>query len=68
MIGIPPGLLGAVISILGSSPGPLRPQKIHEELERRGHRVSLAGLNRILQQCAQAGLTTEGPDGVKLRR
>jgi Fe2+ or Zn2+ uptake regulation protein len=68
MIGIPAGLLGAVLSILGASPGPLPPQEILEELQRRGHRISLAGLDRILQQCAQSGLTTEGPDGVKLRR
>jgi Fe2+ or Zn2+ uptake regulation protein len=67
MIGIPPGLLGAVLSILGASPHPLRRRDLLEELERRGHRISLAGLNRILQHCAESGLTTEGPDGVELR-
>jgi hypothetical protein len=67
MIGIPPGLLGAVLSILGASPTPLRRREILEELERRGHRISLAGLNRLLQYCSRAELTSEGPDGVKLR-
>jgi len=67
MAGIPPGLQIAVLAILGSSTKPLRRREILEELERRGHRISLAGLNRALQHCARAELTTEGPDGVKLR-
>ena len=66
--GIPPGMVGAVISVLDASPGPLRRRKILEEVERRGHRISLAGLNRVLQHCSQSGLTVEGPDGVRLRR
>jgi hypothetical protein len=65
--GIPPGMVGPVISILESSPGPIRRRKLLDELERRGHRISLAGLNRILQQCVQYGLTTESPEGVRLR-
>jgi Fe2+ or Zn2+ uptake regulation protein len=67
MIGIPPGLLGAVISILGAAPKPLRRREILEELDRRGHRISLAGLNRIVQRCVESGLATEGPDGVRLQ-
>ncbi len=63
--GIPPGMVGAVTSILESSPAPLRRRKLLEELERRGHRLSLAGLNRILQHCIEAGLTIEGPEGVR---
>jgi len=66
--GIPPGLVGAVLSILEATSAPVRRRKLLEELERRGHRTSLAGLNRTLQQCAQSGRTLEGPDGVRLRR
>ena len=65
--GIPPGILGPVLAVLEESPGPIRRRKILEELERRGHRISLAGLNRVLQQCARSGLTTEGPEGVRRR-
>ncbi|MGA8275284.1 MAG: hypothetical protein WB789_00290 [Thermoplasmata archaeon] len=66
--GIPPGILDPVITILKASSTPIRRRKLLEELERRGHRISLAGLNRVLQQCAQSGLTIEGPEGVRLRR
>lgn len=65
MANIPPGMIGAVISILKGSPGPMRRRQLLEELERRGHRISLAGLNRTLQQCSEQGLTLEGPDGVR---
>ena len=64
--GIPPAMVSAVVSILGSAPGPLRRRKLLEELERRGRRISLAGLNRVLQHCAQTGLTVESPEGVRL--
>jgi Fe2+ or Zn2+ uptake regulation protein len=64
--GIPPGLVGVVLSILGSSTAPIRRRKLLEELERRGHRISLAGLNRTLQHCAEAGLTSDTPEGVRL--
>jgi hypothetical protein len=64
--GIPPGMVSAVVSILGSTPGPLRRRNLLEELERRGRRISLAGLNRVLQHCAQTGLTVESPEGVRL--
>ena len=65
--GLAPGLLPAVISILSRFPAPLRRRKLLDELGRQGHRVSLAGLNRVLQQCSQAGLTVESEDGVQLR-
>ncbi|MGA9840569.1 MAG: hypothetical protein WBF81_09600 [Thermoplasmata archaeon] len=66
--GIAPGMVEPVISVLASSPTPLRRRAILDELERRGHRISLAGLNRILQHCAGAGRTTESADGVRLAR
>ena len=66
--GIPPGLVEPVLAILTASPTPLRRRKLLEELERRGHRISLAGLNRVLQHCTQSGWTTESPDGVRLKR
>jgi len=55
------------MTILKGATAPIRRRKLLEELERRGHRISLAGLNRLLQQCAQSGLTVEGPDGVRFR-
>ena len=66
--GIAPGVLEPVLAILTATPGPIRRRKLLEELERRGHRISLAGLNRVLQHCVQTGLTVEGPDGVRLLR
>jgi Fe2+ or Zn2+ uptake regulation protein len=63
---VPAGLVEVVTSVLRETPGPIRRRKLLDELERRGHRVSLAGLNRTLQLCAAAGLTTENPDGVRL--
>jgi hypothetical protein len=66
--GIPPGLIGLIISILEGSNGPVRRRKLLEELERRGHRTSLAGVNRILQHLRETGTTVESPEGVRLRR
>jgi Fe2+ or Zn2+ uptake regulation protein len=57
-----------VVVILERSAGPMRRRKLLEELERAGRRISLAGLNRTLQQCGESGITTETPDGVVLRR
>ena len=65
MAGIPPGSVEAVLSVLRSSPGPMRRRKILGELEARGHRISLAGLNRILEYCSRTQLTSDGPDGVR---
>jgi hypothetical protein len=67
LVGIPPGLVGEVIGILQKSAGPIRRRKLLSELEQRGRRISLAGLNRILQYCVEAGLTVETPEGVQLR-
>jgi hypothetical protein len=64
--GVPPGLLEAVLAILRGTPGPVRRRAILRELETRGHRVSLAGLNRALDHTDRAGLTRESPDGVVL--
>jgi hypothetical protein len=65
--GIPPGVVPAVLQILATSPAPMRRRKLLEELVRAGHRISLAGLNRVLQQCQQTGLTLESEAGVRLR-
>ena len=67
MAEIPPGSMDVVLSILRSSPGPMRRRKILAELEARGHRISLAGLNRILEHCSRSQMTTETPEGVRLR-
>jgi Fe2+ or Zn2+ uptake regulation protein len=67
MAGIPPGSADAVLSVLRSSGGPIRRRKILAELEGRGHRISLAGLNRILEHCSQNGWITESSDGVQLK-
>ncbi|HTW40563.1 MAG TPA: hypothetical protein VMF04_06920 [Thermoplasmata archaeon] len=64
--GVPPGMVEAVLGILGSSPTPVRRRALLEELDRQGHRISLAGLNRTLQQCRNAGLIVESGDGVRL--
>ncbi|MGA8663528.1 MAG: hypothetical protein WB809_00435 [Thermoplasmata archaeon] len=66
--GIPPGLVDPVLAILRATSIPVRRRKLLEELERRGHRISLAGLNRVLQHCTQSGLTIESPEGVRLKR
>ncbi|MCI4331521.1 MAG: hypothetical protein L3K19_06710 [Thermoplasmata archaeon] len=65
--GIPPGVVERVLSILGDSSLPVRRRKLLDELEGRGTRISLAGLNRVLQHCQEAGLTVEGPEGVRRR-
>ena len=65
MAGIPPGSVELVLSVLGSNPTPMRRRKILAELEARGHRISLAGLNRILEHCARSHLILDGPDGVR---
>lgn len=65
MAGIPAGSVDAVLSILQATPGPIRRRKLLAELEARGHRISLAGLNRILQHCAEQQWTLETPDGVR---
>ena len=66
MGGFPPGSVEAVLSVLRSSQGPVRRRAILSELERRGHRISLAGLNRILEHCSRSHLISNGPDGVRL--
>jgi len=66
MSGIPPGTVDAVLAILHAAPGPMRRRKILAELEARHHRISLAGLNRILDHCARRQLVRDGPDGVGL--
>jgi hypothetical protein len=64
--GIPPGSVEAVISILEKQGSPMRRRKLLEALEQKGHRISLAGLNRVLQYCQESGRTTDGPEGVRL--
>jgi Fe2+ or Zn2+ uptake regulation protein len=66
--GIPPGLIGPVVALLQSSLTPIRRRDLLEQLDRQGHRISLAGLNRVLQHLLQSGVTTESPDGVQLKR
>lgn len=66
--GVPPGLLDDVLAILKNAGTPVRRRKLLEELERRGRRVSLAGLNRALDHALRAGLTRESPEGVRPRR
>ncbi|HEV2166929.1 MAG TPA: hypothetical protein VGS23_08155 [Thermoplasmata archaeon] len=62
---IPTGSLEAVLEILRASPAPLRRRKILEALETNGRRISLAGLNRILEIAQRRGLISDGPDGVR---
>ncbi|MCI4351391.1 MAG: hypothetical protein L3K15_07760 [Thermoplasmata archaeon] len=64
MDGIPTGSVEAVLSVLRANPGPMRRRKILAELELQGHRISLAGLNRILEQCRRNRITSEGPAGI----
>jgi len=66
--GVPAGSVEAVLTILRAGPTPIRRRRILEELERRGRRISLAGLNRILDHTVRAGLTLDTPDGVALVR
>lgn len=65
MAGIPPGAIEPVLSIVRAAPTPIRRRAILEALEARGHRLSLAGLNRLLEHCRQHGWVTEGPDGIR---
>lgn len=62
--GVPPGAVETVLEILRGVGGPVRRRKLLEELERRGRRLSLAGLNRILDHTRRSGLTAESPEGV----
>jgi Fe2+ or Zn2+ uptake regulation protein len=64
--GIPPGSVETILAILRQQPGPMRRRKLLEALDQRGHRISLAGLNRALQYCKESGLTLESEDGVRL--
>jgi Fe2+ or Zn2+ uptake regulation protein len=64
--GVPPGMVEAVVAILRQTPQPVRRRTLLEELDRQGHRISLAGLNRTLQQCRNSGLTVESDAGVRL--
>lgn len=66
--GIPPGSVEAVVEILSRQPGPMKRRKLLEALEQKGHRISLAGLNRILQYCSESRITTDGPNGVALAK
>lgn len=65
MDGVPPGAVEAVVAILRRAGVPMRRREILAELERRGHRISLAGLNRVLERCAQEGRTVVTPDGIR---
>jgi hypothetical protein len=67
MSDIPPGSIDAVLAVLTSNPGPMRRRKILAELEARGHRISLAGLNRVLEHCSRQQLITDGPEGIRPR-
>lgn len=63
--GVAAGIPAAVLEILGANAGPVRRRPLLAELERRGHRISLAGLNRVLQQLRERGETLEAADGVR---
>ena len=65
--GVAPGILAPIRGVLETAGGPVRRRKLLEELERGGHRISLAGLNRALQQLAESGVTSETDAGVRLR-
>lgn len=65
--GIPPGTLEALREILRDAPAPIRRRALLEELDRRGHRISLAGLNRALDFYRRSGWTVESPQGVRIR-
>ena len=64
---VPKGATDVVLGIIRTAGGPIRRRQILKELDARGHRISLAGLNRILEYCARAGLTEDTPEGVRLR-
>jgi hypothetical protein len=63
---IPPGSVEWVLEVLRKEKGPMKRRRILEELEGRGHRISLAGLNRILEVCSREKRTVDGPNGVSL--
>lgn len=65
MAGIPPGSVEAVLQVLRASPKPIRRRALLAELEARGHRISLAGLNRILDHCRRQQWTVETPEGIR---
>ena len=64
--GVPPGVMDAVLAILRAGPVPMRRRKILDALESRGRRLSLAGLNRLLDHATREEVTLEGPDGVRI--
>jgi len=65
LAGIPSGGMDAVLGVVRGASGPIRRRQILEELERRGHRISLAGLNRILQVATDRGWLQDSPDGLR---
>lgn len=65
---IPPGSLDLVVSVLAASREPIRRRKLLAELEERGHRISLAGLNRIIEYGARQGRIVDGPGGLRATR
>lgn len=68
MADIPPGSLDLVVSVLRTQAGAIRRRPLLAELEARGHRISLAGLNRIIERGTREGRIREGPDGVRATR
>ncbi len=68
MTDIPPGSLDLVVTVLKANPGPIRRRQLLAELEARGHRISLAGLNRIIEHGTREGRLLDGPDGVRVTR
>ena len=65
MPAIPPGSLDLVVALLTASGGPIRRRQLLAELEAQGHRISLAGLNRIIEHGTRQGRLSDGPDGVR---
>lgn len=66
--GVPPGIRDVAIAIVRDAGGVLRRRAILERLEQRGHRISLAGLNRLLDETRRSGWTEETAEGVRLLR
>lgn len=62
---IPPGSLDLVVQVVRANSGPIRRRQLLAELEARGHRISLAGLNRIIERATRSGQLSDGPDGVR---
>ncbi|HTT35238.1 MAG TPA: hypothetical protein VMH78_05155 [Thermoplasmata archaeon] len=65
MADIPPGSLDLVVSVLKANPSPIRRRSLLAELDARGHRISLAGLNRIIEHGTRQGRLSDGPDGLR---